>query len=70
MQASRPDCGTRLELIILKPSAILLGKLAVAAAAIWYLLAKVRSLAVFDLAIGISPAILAVIVGARPAPES
>ena len=44
---------------MLKPRAILLGKLAVTAAAIWYLFAKVDLSTVLDLAIGISPAILA-----------
>ena len=44
---------------MLKPRAILLGKLAITAAAIWYLLAKVDLSTVLDLAIGISPAILA-----------
>jgi hypothetical protein len=41
---------------MLKPRAILLGKLAITAAAIWYLLAKVDLSTVLDLAIGISPA--------------
>jgi glycosyltransferase 2 family protein len=44
---------------MLKPRVILLGKLAITAAAIWYLLAKVDLSTVLELAIGISPAILA-----------
>jgi uncharacterized membrane protein YbhN (UPF0104 family) len=44
---------------MLRPSAILLGKLAITAAAIWYLLAKVDLSMVQDLAIGIRPAALA-----------
>src|SRR6185436_6234692 len=44
---------------MLKPSAILLGKLAITAAAIWYLLRTVDPSTVLELAVGISPAMLA-----------
>jgi uncharacterized membrane protein YbhN (UPF0104 family) len=44
---------------MLKPRAIVLGKLAITAAAIWYLLGKVDLSTVLNLAVSISPAILA-----------